>query len=148
MEKTFNRVRSIKDIVISASIIILGLVLLLLSAGAGVDIAGYFFILTGLVLIFILKSDYKDPETGIRYKKKEYYFPQEMNASIALALATNPESIDIREAGKGESVMLDIYYSKDSGKAYLQLFKYIPYEYEPCSKVYEYEIARVEKLLK
>ena len=148
MEKTFNRVRSVKDIVISASIIILGIVLLLLSAEAGVDIAGYFFILAGLILLFILKSDYKDAETGIRYKRKEYYFEQSMNASIASALATNPASIDIKEAGKGESVMLDIYYSKDSGKAYLQLFKYIPYEYEPCSKVYEYEIAKVEKLLK
>ena len=102
MEKTFIRVRSVKDIVISASIIIIGLVLLLLSAGAGVDIAGYFFILAGLALIFILKSDYKDAETGIRYKRREYYFEQSMNASIASALATNPASIDIKEAGKGE----------------------------------------------
>ena len=148
MEKTFNRVRSVKDIVISASIIIIGLVLLLLSAGAGVDIAGYFFILAGLALIFILKSDYKDAETGIRYKRREYYFEQSMNASIASALATNPASIDIKEAGKGESVMLDIYYSKATGKAYIQLFEYVPYTYQPCSKMYEYDLSKINKLIK
>ena len=147
MEKTFNRVRSVKDIVISALIIILGSVLIILFEGEGVKIAGFFFLLIGLIVLFVLKSDYKDVETSIRYKKKEYYFDQSMHASIASALATNPESINIKEAGKGESILLYIYYSNDSGKAYLQLFKYIPYDYEPCSEMFEYDKAKVGKLL-
>ena len=148
MEKTFIRVRSVKDIVISASLIILGSVLVALPTGAGVNIAGFFMIFAGLILFFILKSGYKDTETGISYKKKEYYFQQAMNAPISAALASKPESIDLGEANKGNAIKLDIYYSKASGKAYLQLFEYIPYKYEPCSKMYEYEIARIEKILK
>ena len=148
MEKTFIRVRSVKDIVISASLIILGSILVALPTGAGVNIAGFFMIFAGLILFFILKSGYKDTETGISYKKKEYYFQQAMNAPISAALASKPESIDLGEANKGNAIKLDIYYSKASGKAYLQLFEYIPYKYEPCSKMYEYEIARIEKILK
>lgn len=148
MEKTFIRVRSVKDIVISASLIILGSILVALPTGAGVNIAGFFMIFAGLILFFILKSGYKDTETGISYKKKEYYFQQAMNAPISAALASKPESIDLGEANKGNAIKLDIYYSNTSGKAYLQLFEYIPYKYEPCSKIYEYSRERIEYLIK
>ena len=148
MEKTFIRVRSVKDIVISASLIILGSILVALPTGAGVNIAGFFMIFAGLILFFILKSGYKDTETGISYKKKEYYFQQAMNAPISAVLTSKPESIDLGEANKGNAIKLDIYYSKASGKAYLQLFEYIPYKYEPCSKIYEYSRERIEYLIK
>ena len=148
MEKTFIRVRSIKDIAISVSLIILGSVLVTLPTGTGVNIAGFFTIFAGLILIFILKSGYKDTETGVLYKNKDYYFQQAMNAPISTALASKPECIDLGEAGKGSAVKLEIYYSKTSGKAYLQLFEYIPYRYEPCSQVYEHQIGKVEKLIK
>ena len=148
MEKTFIRVRSVKDIVISASLVILGSVLVTLPTGTGINIAGFFMIFAGIILILILKSGYKDTETGMSYKKKEYYFQQSMNAPISSALASKPESIDLGEANKGNAVKLDIYYSKASGKAYVQLFEYIPYKYEPCTKMYEYEIGNIEKLIK
>ena len=128
MEKTFIRVRSVKDIVISASLIILGSILIALPTGAGVNIAGFFMIFAGLILFLIIKSGYKDTETGISYKKKEYYFQQAMNAPISAALASKPESIDMGEANKGNAIKLDIYYSKASGKAYIQLFEYVPYK--------------------
>lgn len=143
MEKTFIRVRSIKDIAISVSLIILGSVLVSLPTGTGVNIAGFFTIFAGLILIFILKSGYKDTETGVLYKNKDYYFQQAMNAPISTALASKPECIDLGEAGKGNAVKLEIYYSKTSGKAYLQLFEYIPYKYEPCSKMYEHSLEKI-----
>ena len=148
MEKTFIRVRSVKDIVISASLVILGSILVALPTGAGINIAGFFMIFAGIILFLILKSGYKETETGISYKKKEYYFQPAMNAPISAALASKPESIDLGEANKGNAIKLDIYYSTASGKAYLQLFEYIPYKYEPCSKMYEYETARIDKILK
>ena len=71
-----------------------------------------------------------------------------MNTTISSALESNPSSIDLNEANKGNALKLDIYYNNASGKAYMQLFEYIPYRYEPCSKMYEYETGRIEKLLK
>lgn len=148
MEKTFIRVRSIKDIVIFVTLILLGSVLILLPTGAGVNITGFFMIFAGLILALVLKTSYKDTETGVRYMKAELYFQQAMHTAVESAIASKPETIDLGEADKGNALKLDIYYSKTSGKAYLQLFEYVPHTYEPCSKIHEYEIGRVEKLIK
>lgn len=148
MEKTFIRVRSTKDIAIFSTIIIIGFVLIALPTGTAVNITGFFLIFAGIILAFVLRSGYKDTESGVNFKKKEIYFQQDMNAPISSALASKPESIDLTEEDKGNAVRLDVYYSKASGKAYLQLFEYVPYKYEPCSKMYEHEIIKVGKLIK
>ena len=71
-----------------------------------------------------------------------------MNAAICSVLESKPEAIDLSEEDKGNAVKLDVYYSKAIGKAYLQLFEYVPYKYEPCSQMYEHHISRIEKLIK
>lgn len=146
MEKTFTRVRSVKDITIFASLIILGSVLVALPTGTGVNIAGFFMIFAGIILALMLKTGYKDAATGETYLKKEHYFQQACKPEISAALVSNPGSVDLTQANKGSALKLDVYYNRKSGKAYLQLFEYIPYKYEPCSKVYEYEVAKVEKM--
>ena len=147
MEKTFIKVRSIKDIVISSSMIIVGSILLALPTSASVNITGFFLIVAGLIFTLALKSDYKDVETGKKFSKKEHYFQQAMNPVISAAIASRPESVDLSEENKGSAVRLDIYFSKACGKAYLQLFEYIPYRYEPCSRMYEYEVNRIKNLI-
>ncbi|MBR5299523.1 MAG: hypothetical protein IKU36_04635 [Bacteroidales bacterium] len=148
MEKTFVRVRSVKDITIFVSLIIAGGVLIALPTGAALNITGFFLIFAGILLALLLKTGYKDEESGVKFQKEEHFFQQTMHTAISEALASNPDSLDLSEEDKGNAVRLDVYYSKVSGKAYLQIFEYVPYKYEPCSKIYEYEIAKVGKLIK
>lgn len=148
MEKIFNRVRSIKDIIIFTSLIAAGSILIALPTGTGINIAGFFMIFAGIILALILRTGYKESESGEQYQKKEYYFQQAMNSEIMSVIGSNPDSIDLSQAEKGNAVKLDIYYSQKSGKAYIQLFEYIPYKYEPVSKMYEHSISRVNKLIK
>ena len=148
MEKTFIRVRSVKDIIIFTSLIIIGAVLIILPTGAGTNIAGFFMIFAGIILAFVLRTGYKDIDSGAKFQMKEYYFQQAMNTAISDALKSKPESIDLNEADKGNALKLDLYYSKSYGKAYMQLYEYVPYRYEPCSKMYEYDIAEVQKLIR
>ena len=144
----FVRVRSAKDIIVSVSLIVLGSVLIALPTGTGINITGFFLIFAGLLAAIMVKTGYKYTETGEKYQKKEHYFQQEMNPVISSALESKPNSIDLTQADKGNAVKLDVYYSKSSGKAYLQLFEYIPYRYEPCSRLYEYDVEKVDKLIK
>ena len=58
MEKTFIRVRSVKDIVIFSSLILIGSVLVALPTGAGINIAGFFMIFAGIILAFVLRTGY------------------------------------------------------------------------------------------
>lgn len=148
MEKTFTRVHSIKDIVIFISLLVLGGILVAVPTGDALNITGFFLVFAGAILALVLKTGYKDVETNEKYNKKERYFQQTMHAAIADAIASKPDSIDLSQENKGNALKLDIYFSKATGKAYIQLFEYVPYTYQPCSKMYEYELSKVGKLIK
>lgn len=148
MEKIFNRVRSIKDITVFVSLALVGVLLTALPIGEAASIAGFFIIIAAAILALVLKSAYKEVETKEIYLKKERYFQQAEHAAISSAIASKPDTVDLSDEDKGNALRLDIYYSKSSGKAYLQLFEYVPYTYQPCSKIYEYEISKVAKLIK
>ena len=148
MEKTFTRVHSIKDIVIFISLLILGGILVAVPTSDAVNITGFFLIFAGAILALVLKTGYKDIETNAKYQKIERYFQQAEHATISSAIASKPDSVDLSKENNGNAIKLDIYYSKATGKAYIQLFEYVPYTYQPCSKMYEYEISKVGKLIK
>ena len=112
MEKTFVRVHSIKDIVVFISILALGGILVAIPAGDAVNITGFFLLFAGIILALVLKTGYKDVETAAKYHKKERYFQQTMHTTIANAIASKPDSIDLSEENKGNAIKLDIYFSK------------------------------------
>ena len=148
MEKVFSRVRSAKDITITTSLIIVGSVLIALPTSASINILGFFMICTGLILIFVLKTGYKDEETGHRYCKIEKYFEHTKKNDIAASLEKAFKNIDGIIEDNGNGIRLDIYYSSESSKVYSQLFEYIPYDYEPCTRQYEHELSQVSNLFK
>lgn len=147
MEKEFSRVRSAKDITITATLVIAGCVLVALPTSAPVNITGFFLIFTGLILAFVLRTGYKDIETGDKYCKVEKFFAQSLKSEISNALETSVNKLNLSEEDKGNGIRLDIYYSKKTGKSYSQLFEYIPYKYEPCTRQYEYETSEIENVI-
>lgn len=148
MEKKFVKVRSVKDIIIFVSLIIVGCILAAIPNAVEINLGGYTLIVSGIVLAFALKGVYEDADTGKKYLRKELLFKQEMKSVILSVIASSPETIDMSEEGMGQVVKLDIYYGKTSGKAYLQLFEYIPHHYEACSGMYECDIDKVKELIK
>lgn len=147
MEKKFVKVRSVKDIVVFTSFVIAGCALAILPESVGANIGGYILILAGFILAFMLKSAYEDFDTKQKYVKKEYFFGSELRSSIEKAIGSNPSSLNLKEEGKGQSLKVVIFSSKSADKAYLQLFEYIPYEYQAKSEVFEYGYSAVEKLV-
>ncbi len=147
MEKNFKRVRSVTDIIITVLTIIVGLVLSIVPPQVSIHILGYLLVLTGFILIFVLRSAYKD-ETGEFYKRKQKYFAQSKQGYLSQALKGNIETIDLSGEDAGTGLRLDIFYSNKSGKVFVQLHEYIPYVYQPCSDFYEFNITNAAKLLK
>jgi len=147
MEKKFIRVRSTKDIIITLSIIITGSVLVALPTSTAMNILGFFMIFGGIILALALRTGYKDMETGEKYSKVERFFAQSMREEIRKAITTAPNTINLSEEDKGNGIRLDIYHNKALDKAYVQLFEYIPYKYEPCSKPIEHSISEVNKII-
>lgn len=148
MENQFSRVRSAKDILISVSLIIAGFVLMFLPYGTGMNIGGFFLLLIGALFLMLFKSVYKEQGTNDTYEKKELYFNQESVNAVLKSVLSNPNSIELSTEGQGKTVRLDIYYSKKADKAYLRLYEYIPYMYEPVTEVLHYNIKEVSNLIK
>lgn len=148
MENRFSRIRSAKDIIISAVLFAAGVACIVVPASVPVNIVGYTLAIVGLVLFFVMKTAFKDAETGETLKKTEKYFPASKSESVLKALSTDPQNIDLNEENKGNGLKVDTYYSTKTGHVYTQLFEYIPYRYEPCSPIYSYDISKAGKLIR
>ena len=136
MNKEFIRVRSAKDIIITILLLIGGSICVAIPSSQALNVTGFVLIFAGLLLLFIMKTGYKDTETGLRYCKSEHYFAQSSKDAILAQLKSNPTNLDMKAEDNGNGLRLDIYRHK-SGLAYYQLFEYIPYKYEPCSSTFE-----------
>ena len=148
MENQFYRVRSAKDIILSVSLIIIGGILLFIPNGVGVSIGGLFILLIGALFLSVLKSVYKMEGSDVVYNKKELYFNQEFAKEIQKAVLSDPNSIDVSAEGLGKVIKLNIYYSNQSGVAYLRLYEYIPYSYEPLTDMIKYQLKDISSLIK
>ena len=148
MNLNFSRVRSANDIIVSLSLIIAGAVLMFLPYGTGLNIAGFFFLLTGVLFLALFKSVYKLDGTEVTYYRKELYFKHEELEAIKKAVESDKPQIDVSKEGEGKTVKLDIYFSPKWGKSYIQLFEYIPYTYEPVTEIKGFNIDKIEKIIK
>lgn len=148
MENQFCRVRSAQDIIISVSLIVAGFILMFLPYGTGMNIGGFFLILIGALFLVLFKSHYKELETNHVYEKKEFYFNLDHLDILTKSVLSNPNSIDLSAEGQGKTVRLTMYYSKKADNAYLRLYEYIPYLYEPVTEVQRYNIKEVSNLIK
>lgn len=148
MKKEFVRVRSTLDYIISVGLLVIGCTIVAIPTPVSVNIVGIFSIFAGILLVVILRSAWKDKEDGVKYHKKEFYFPQSSKERIMKAVSEDIENIDISDEDNGNGLRLDLFYSRKNGKAFLQVFEYIPYRYEPASDFFEYPVEKVHKLTK
>ena len=148
MENKFVRVRSVRDIILVIAILVVGCVVALLPFGTSLNLSGCLLIPCALLALFVMKSEYKNVADGCRYKKKVFNFPNSMEQSVVEALMTNPGKLDVRCTDNSSALRLDVYYGITNGKAFLQLFKYIPYQYEARTKLVEYGIEEIPNLVK
>ena len=69
MEKSFYRVRSTKDIIITVILVVAGCVLVIIPSPVSINITGFFMMFAGLILFFVLRTAYKDSDTNTAFYK-------------------------------------------------------------------------------
>lgn len=146
MENIFKKVHSTMDIIISLLFVIAGVVLIVLFKQVSIIILGAFLAAVGIVLFLTLRTSCKYVETGEKFKKKIKYFDSANRVAILHTLQNEPEKMNLENEGKGTSMRMDIYYNKKH--AYIQLFIYVPHEYETFSELMEFKTAQISGLLK
>ena len=102
METRFSRIHSAKDIVISSVLFAAGIICIVVPASVPVNIVGYTLAIVGLVLFFVMKTAFKDAESGETLKKTEKYFPasksrrQDMSSPSCLNISLTNTSLALR----------------------------------------------------
>lgn len=148
MDTLFVKTRTIKDYIISISLLAFGVVATFLGQD-GLAITGVICIITGFIMLFVLKTGLKNKETGDLFKSRIVYFNAARKAEILDRLEkNNPSLIQVDENELSHSLKLDIMYCHKSATAKCQLSEYVPYKYRECSEIYSYNISQVENLLK
>lgn len=148
MEKNFSRVYSAKDITIILTLAVAGTILVVLPTSSSINILGFFMLSAGIILGIFMKTGYKDEETGIRYCKSEHFFASNKREILAEAISGNLRKLNLADEDAGNSLRMDIYYSAKSGKAYIQMFEYIPYKYEAYTAMHEHSLDNASKLIR
>jgi len=86
--------------------------------------------------------------TIIKSKRKSLYFSRYQYREIMFALQTGIlKNIDLYTEGESETLKMEIIYNNNEGKAYIQLYCFIPFDYIKCSKVYVFDIDKVRPLI-
>lgn len=81
-------------------------------------------------------------------KKKSLYFSKNQYREIMFALQTGDlKWIDLYTEGESETLKMEISYNLYTGKALIQLYKFIPFDYIKCSKVYEFSTNKIRPLI-
>ncbi len=139
----FVKTRSLTDYIISAALIVAGIVLVAIPSSVSINILGSLIALTGIILILVMKNGYRNSNSKEMFSKKTFYFPASSKAVILDQLKNAPDKIDMSKESCGNNgLMLEVFSNRKCPKVFVKAYEYIPYKYEPCSDFFEIDKAQ------
>ena len=142
MEIKLKKVHTAKDLIISALILAAGIGLYFVNAGLGVVIA-----VCGLLMLLLYKEGYKREEEGIVLHKKAIDIAHTCRDSLKGFLDGKDVEPEVNTGLSGGVIRLEAYYNADAAVAYVQLFDFSNYTYEPATGIVELRGPRAEKII-
>lgn len=133
------------SIIIALSIVLAGIVITFFSFPYAKGL-GSILILGGIIALSMSKKTLVHGSTGNKIISYTYFFPPIEKEKIKQICETsNFDTLkSVSQAENG--LQMEIYLSKNGSYAAVQLYEYIPYKYEICSPLYEYEGDDAQKL--
>ncbi|MEG1573234.1 MAG: hypothetical protein RSC04_06540 [Bacteroidales bacterium] len=139
--------KNVKNSLYAGIGIALGLVCILGASFGGVDnkaalylalmTFGIIFVLVGVVMLIFNRGQWIYVPTKSEIKSYEIFFKSDSLHSLMQALETgNIMSLYPMKGESGQGVRLNALLSKDGKFAACQVYKYVPYNYEPASEIY------------
>lgn len=142
MENQFKKVHTAKDLVISALVLAAGIGLYFVNAGLGILLG-----VCGLLMLLFYKAAYKKVGGDTLLTKKAVDVASSCRGSLLDYLNGKDVDPTIQQPGAGGVVRLEVYYNKEAGVAYAQLFDFSNYTYEPATGLVELHSPKADKLI-
>lgn len=143
MEIQFNKVHTPKDLIISAIVLAAGIGLYFVNPGLGVVIG-----VCGALMLLFYKAGYKrSGADGPALTKKALDIAYSCRQNIKDFLDGKDVEPDLSAPGAGGVVRMEVYYNKEAGVAYAQLFDFSNYSYEKATDIVELHSPRADRLI-
>lgn len=142
MEYSLKRVHTGKDLAISSTILLAGIGLFFVNKGLGICIG-----ICGVLMCLFYKGGYKKDGRGILLSKKSEDICKECRSSILEFLEGKNAKPELKQGNNGGSIRLEIYFNKTEKIAYVQIYDFCNYNYEPATGIIELDGDRAEKLI-
>lgn len=143
----FEKTRCATDYILSLLLIIGGITMAIVPTSIPINIAGLLFAFTGIVLILVMRTGFRNSETKERFRRKTYYFPASYKSQLISGLENNPKLIEVDNDSIGNGVMLELFYNSKCPKVFAKAYEYRPYKYEACSDFIELEREQAENFI-
>ncbi|MBP3202551.1 MAG: hypothetical protein J6M31_02965 [Bacteroidales bacterium] len=142
MEIKLKKVHTAKDLIISAIVLAAGIGLYFVNTGLGAVIG-----VCGLLMLLFYKAGYKREGEGIVLKKKALDVAHTCRDSLKGFLDGKDVEPEVKTNISGGVIRLEAYYNADAAIAYVQLFDFSNYTYEPATGIVELRGPKAEKLI-
>ena len=142
MEIQFKKVHTAKDLIISALVLAVGVGLYFVNAGLGVFIGA-----CGILMLLFYKAAFKKVGNDTILTKKAIDVASSCRSSLLDYLNGKDVDPEIQQPGAGGVIRLEVYFNKDAGVAYAQLFNFSNYTYEAATEMIELYSPKAEKLI-
>lgn len=142
MEFKFKKVHTAKDLIISILVIAAGVGLYFVNEGLGGVIG-----VCGLLLLLFYKAAYKKIGDDTLLTKKALDVASSCRNSLLDYLNGKDVEPEVQQPGAGGVVRLEVYFNKEAGVAYAQLFNFSNYAYEAATDTVELQGPRAVKLI-
>ena len=142
MEYNFKMVHTGKDLAISTTVLLAGIGLLFLNKGLGICIG-----ICGLLMFVFYKGGYRLDRRGIMLTRKSEDICKDCRTSLMDFLEGRISAPTIRQGHEGGTIRIDVYFNKEERVAYVQLYDFCNYLYEPVTGIIELDGARAETLI-
>lgn len=142
MEIKFKKVHTAKDLIISILVIAAGVGLYFVNEGLGGVIG-----VCGLLLLLFYKAAYKGIGDDTLLTKKALDVASSCRNSLLDYLNGKDVEPEVQQPGAGGVVRLEVYYNKEAGVAYAQLFNFSNYTYEAATDMVELHSPKADKLI-
>ena len=142
MEIQLKKVHTRKDLMISAIVLAAGIGLYFVNAGLGITIA-----VCGLLMLLLYKGGYKREGDSLVLRKKALDVAHSCRDSLKGYLEGKDVEPVVEASMNGGVIRLEAYYNAEAAVAYVQLFDFSNYTYEPATELVELRGPRAEALI-
>lgn len=142
MNNNFDKVHTVKDLIISILMIGAGIGLCFLNRGLGITI-----FIAGVLCLIFLKSGFRDPKTTVVLSKSCAEADKKCRQSIIDFISGLVDEPEIVRTGTGAVVRIEIYHNLEEGVAYVQLYDFVDYNYVASGELTSLDENRAALLL-